>query len=314
MNLPELSTLRNDQSTYISFSKALLDFDIATTDGTPCYFTKMVALNLPDWKNPNFFMNLSSVGISNTNPNYAFPKSIQYYMENIIRQNIHTDGISPIEEIVELAFWKMLNKMGLDLSLLQATVTFANTISTANFVKTENNNGWGEIVCQVPNKCKLLIPAWKSVANIAPLVQCDDIDTALYDNGFKQFVFETDNKKILDFQNFIYNDVLEQEFQFNILLLFYIDITGIEKLHGINFIFPFEDKVAFWDLKRFIQQTNIARTIGYQFKFNMKTCNNEATLLQVMELQEHSHWNVFFDAMSKMNTFLENKVGNGTNI
>ena len=61
MNLPVIEQLRNDQSTYISFTKALLDFDKAITTNNVCYFTKMVALNLPFWQNPIFFIDFNSI-------------------------------------------------------------------------------------------------------------------------------------------------------------------------------------------------------------------------------------------------------------
>lgn len=301
MNLPEINSLREDQSTYITFSKALYDFDYAVNNNTPCYFTKMVALNLPVWKNPDFFIDLSSVNVVSTNPNLVIPKTIQYYMENIMRQNIGTN----VEEIAEIAFWKTLNKMGLTDTQIRSTVTFINSISTSNFTSINNNNGWGEIVCQVPNKCDLLIPAWKTLSNISATVQATDTDNCMFDNGNKQFLFSDNLKKVIDFDNITYNTTDEQEFKFNVLLLFYTDKTGKQKLHGINFIYPYEDKVTYWDLETFTQKTNKARTIGYQFKFNMKTCNNEATQTAIYELQENSHFNTFFETLSKLNSFLE---------
>jgi hypothetical protein len=307
MNLPIIEQLRNDQSTYISFTKALLDFDKAINSNKVCYFTKMVALNLPVWQNPNFFIDLSSVGENSDNPNIVIPKGIQYYMENIIRQNnISYDG-SIVEEIVEIAFWKLLNKMGLTPTVYKSSVTFINQIVTSNFVVTENNNGWGELVCQIPNKCKLLIPTWRTIENIDDIVQGVDLDICLFDNGDKQFLF-TDLKNVIDFQNCSFNEIIQQDINFNTLLLFYTDETGIEKLHGINFIYPFENKVTYWDQETFVQKTNLARTIGYQFIFNMKTCNNQATQSAIQSLDDHTHWNTFSETLSKLNSFLEIKM------
>jgi len=304
MNLPELDQLRNDQSTYISFSKALFDFDKAISTNKICYFTKMVALNLPFWQNPEFFIDLTSVGENSTNPNIVVPKTIQYYLENILRQpSIGING-NPIEEITEIAFWKMLSKMGVN---YKSTVTFINEIVTSNFITTENNNGWGELVCQIPNKCKLLIPAWKTIGNIDNIIQSIDEDVCLFDNGDKQFDF-TGLKDVIDFENCVFNDVLEQDFNFNTLLLFYTDETGIQKLHGINFIYPFENKVTYWDQEVFTQKTNLSRTIGYQFIFNMKTCNNQATQIAINTINDHTHWNTFSETLSKLNSFLEIKM------
>ena len=309
MNLPELNQLKNDQSTYITFSKALLDFDKAIFAGTPCVFSKMVALNLPRFQNPDFFIDLSSIGIPSQNPNILLPKTFQYYMENIIRQG-DIGGTVDIPEIAEIAFWKSLSKMGLSDTEIRNSVTFINTIATSNFVTVENNNGWGEIICQIPNKCKSLIPAWRSIPVIQPIVQCADLDVALYDNGLKQFIFDTNQKQVIDFNAISFDDVVQSEFDFNVLLLFYTDGSGIHKLHGINFIYPFENKVSYWDLETFKQKTNLAQTIGYQFKFNQKTCNNEASQTLIYELQEHSHWNTFAETLGKLNSFLEINMRN----
>jgi hypothetical protein len=307
MNLPVLSQLNETQSTYITFSKSLLDLDKAVTDNTPCYFSKMVALNLPLWENPEFFIDLTSVGVVSTNPNLVVPKAIQYYMENIIRQSV---GINDVEipEITELAFWKTMEKFGLIESSRKSMVTFINTIATSNFITTESNNGWAEIVCQIPNKCKSLTTAWKTLSNIKNTVQADDTDTALYDNGLKQILFTEQTKQVIDFENCVYSDVEVKDFDFNVLLLFYKDASGIEKLHGINFIYPFENLVSYWKLPVFTQKTNVMGTIGYQFKFNQKSCTNNATQIIVYELQENSHYDTFLETLSKLNSFLELKM------
>ena len=42
MNLPEIAQLQETQSTYITFTKSLLDLDKSIANGTVCYFSKMV--------------------------------------------------------------------------------------------------------------------------------------------------------------------------------------------------------------------------------------------------------------------------------
>ncbi len=314
MNLPELNQLRETESTYITFSKSLLDFDLAIANGTACYFNKMVALNLPVWENPDFFMDLSGANILSTNPNLVFPKAIQYYMENIIRQSIGINDVE-IDEITELAFWKLLNKMGMTDTDIANSVTFINSIVTSNFVKTENNNGWGEIICQIPNKCNLLNNEWRTVANIKDIVQANDDDVCLFDNNYKQFLFDLLTlKRVIDFDNVTFDEVTEQNFDFNTLLLFYTDSTGKTKLHGINFIYPFENKVSYWDLTTFTQKTNIDRTLGYQFKFMQKTCNNDATRLAVYNQNDPAFWNIFSETLSGLNSFLEIKMRESSQI
>lgn len=308
MNLPILGPIQNDRSTYITFSKALLDFDRCINTNKNCYFTKMVALNIPNWQSPDFFIDLLSINIVDTDPNVVLPKAIQYYMENIIRQSIGTNDVV-IEEVVEIAFWKLMKKLGVtDLADRQSIVTFVNETATSNFITTENNNGWGELVCQIPNKCKSLNKSWKVINTIADIVQCNDTDTCLFDNGDKQFLFDTDTKKVIDFANLTFDEVVQQTFDFNCLLLYYTDDTGIQKIHGINFIYPFEYKVSYWDMTKFTQNTNVSNTVGYQFKFNLKTVNNDASVLQVYELQEHTHWNTFAETLKLMNSFLEIKM------
>lgn len=309
MNLPELHQLRNDESTYIAFTKGLLDLDKAISNDTEYYFSKVVALNLPYWTNPGFFIDLSSVGIESTNPNICIPKAIQYYMENIIRQNITEESAeNPVEEVVELAFYKLLNKMGLTAAQIQECITFTNEVVTSNFISTESNNGWGEVICQIPNRCRKLNLAMRQVPYVKSIVATQDTDTALYDNGNKQFLFDG-FKSVIDFNNNTFDDQILGEFKFNTLLLFYRDSAGVDKLHGINFIYPYENKVTYWDQITFTQKTNVTRNIGYQFLFNLKTCNNEASLVQIYNQNEHAMWwNGFEKTLSGLNSFLEDKM------
>lgn len=302
MNLPELTELRNNQSTYITFTKALVDFDKAVANNEPYYFTKMVAIKLPIWENA---IDLTSVGVISDIPNVLFPKAIQYYMENICRQDISTNATN-IEEITELAFWKLLNFMGLAYNEIPNIVSFVNSISVSNFIKNENNNGWGEIVCEIPNKCAVLNKAWKTIPNVKDIVQSPFTD-GIFDNGNLQFTFNN-FKTVFDFDNCSYNLIDTSEFEFNALLLYYTDSSNVQKLHGINFIYPFETKFTYWDLQTFKQKTNTVQTLGYQFKFNMKTCNNEQSQIMVYNEQSGSFYNNFSDTLGKLNQFLELKM------
>lgn len=325
MNLPILHPLREDESTYIAFTKGLLDLDKAISNDTEYYFSKMVALNLPVWKEDNtgkekFIIDLSSVGgpsSLNSNPNVSIPMTIRCYMENIIRQDITEAGAnSPVEEVVELAFYKMLNKMGLSKERILESITFINEIVTSNFISTESNNGWGEIICQIPNRCRELQLVTREVPNVKNEINTDDEDVEvagqpnpLYDNGNKQYMM-TDFKSVIDFDNCRFIDDGEpKEFKFNTLLLFYRDKSGVDKLHGINFIYPFENKATYWDQITFTQKTNTTRNIGYQFLFNLKTCNNNASKQEIFVHNEHAMWWDGFGAtMSSLNSFLETKM------
>lgn len=297
MNLPVLNPLNTDESTYITFSKALLDLDRALAYDTPYYFSYMMALNIPNWVNPDFYVDLSEVGVTSTNPNTVFPKLLQYYMENITRQDIDTP------EITEVAFYKALNKCGLSFTDIQSRVVFCNKIVTENFIQTEVNNGWSEVLGQIPNKCAAMTPSFKQVV-IPDIVQSTDED-GMFDNGDKQFLFPADSKFVMDFDNVKYDDVTKQTFDFNVLLLFYRDSDGVDKLHGINFIYPFDNKITYFESPRLTQKTNDARGIGYQFLFNMKSCNNEATKTMVYEWNGQAFYNTFSRTLSLLNSFLE---------
>lgn len=297
MNLPIFHQLPDDQSTYLTFTKSLNDLDYAISNDTEYYFSDVVALNLPIYQKPNFFINLQEVDIQSENPNLTFPKTIQFYMENIIRQDEATQP-----EITEIAFWKTLNKMGLSYPEIQNTVKFSNKIVTSNFTKYENNVGWSEVIAVIPNKCDNFTPSWKLI-DMPDVFAGDMTDKCMWDTGTKTFNFS--NKQVLDFNNFVYNKTEESSFEFNVLLFYYIDKDGVRKLHGINFINNFDNKLTYYELPKLKQRTNDARSIGYQFSVNLKTVNNEASLILVEEYNKQAFgWNNYFEILSSMNNFL----------
>lgn len=301
MNLPIFHELKSEQSTYITFSKALLDFDKARINNTEYYYTYMVALNLPNYKNPDFFIDLSEVGIIDTNPNITMPKALQYYMENIVRQaSINQSKIS------EVSLWKTLHKMGLSYTDIQNSVTFVNKIATESFTQVENNNGWIEVVGVIPNQCKQLNLEFieNDLPNIIPATP-GNLD-GMFDNGNKEFLFDTPGaKNVINFENLSYSDELINTFDFNVLLFFYKDSEGVDKLHGINFINNFENKITEFELPKYTQKTNDARSIGYQFKLNLKTVNNEATKILVEQQNfDAAHWNTYLTTLNKLNDIL----------
>lgn len=303
MNLPIINQLNADESTYVTLTKSLLDLDRALAFGTPYVFSHVVALNIPNWSNPDFYVDLTPVGVTSTNPNMVIPKLIQFYVENIMRQEVDEPRIA------ELAFWKAMNKCGLGFDAVHKLPVFVNKITTVNFIMSENNNGWGEILCQIPNKCASVKPTYLSTT-IPDIIQSTDVD-GLFDNGNKQFLFDSDDsKKVIDFGNIAYDTDIKSKFDFNILLLFYRDSDGVDKLHGINFIFPFDNKVTYYESPRLEQKTNDARSVGYQFIFNAKTCNNEASQTMVYQENGQSFYNTFGETLGKLNTFLEKAMRN----
>lgn len=301
MNLPIFNPLLIDQSTYITFSRALLDLDYAHVNSTEYFYSKLVALKLPDYKNPDFYINPSIIPETvPNNPNATVPKGMQYYMENIIRQSIDNPNIT------ELALYKFLNWCGLSYSDIEDSIVFVNNIMTSNFTYIDNNSGWCEIVGQVPNNSGKLNLSMKTTI-IDDIIGANDTSgDAIYDNGDMEFDF-TDCKKVIDFENTTVT-AEDGEFDFNVLLVFYRDKDGIDKLHGINFITPYANKVTHFETVTYTQKTNDARSIGYQFKFNLKTVNNEATQILIHAWNDHPAWNLFSETLEVLNTFLKIKI------
>ena len=360
MNLPIFNPIQSIplRSSYYTFSKALKDFDASVMNNSPYFFSKMVALNLPFWKvdvnpsspdnsnNPSLsfrfrkstsnpsgdIVNYSEIlsgfpevdNESYVNPNRVIPLVFQYYMENIIRQTTVISDGNPCENIVELAFWKTLNLLGLDKDNIfgnsslniPSVVTFANNISTSNFINVSNNQGWCEIIASIPNKCPFLDMnevCWKNIVNVNDIVYADvNNDNSIYDSNQMSFAFDFTNfKKVLNFDTISklgFDFEQQSSFRFNTLLIFYKDQTGVDKLHGINFLFPFVNDTVntnVWTQQTFHHNSNVIQTFGYSFKFNMKSVNNDATISEVYSHNEGTFWQALEVVMGNFNSFLE---------
>jgi hypothetical protein len=312
MNLPVLLPLDENSSTYITFQRANLDFDreVSKANGV-YYFSHVLALNLPDWTNtgnPRLFKPAGSHVAWNsiTNPNTIVPNMFRYYTENICRLNISKTGESATEEVAELAFWKTLNMLQMTRAEIESSIVFHNGIFANNFIETDTNNGWVEIICQIPNKCKKMTPAWRTLTKISNTVYGTvDDQSPCFDTG-SQYNF-TNFNKALDFNNFVYNETIEQDFSFNVLLLFYTDSTGVPKLHGINFIHPFEVKSGQeYSMQRLKHRTNKVKSVGYQFIFNLKSVNNQLNKTYYYDQNATLFYvNQFENVMGKFAQFFE---------
>lgn len=306
-HLPVFSSIAVNQSNYYTFSPALLDYDKAVNNNTPYYFSSMVALNLPSYVNPSWFYNskLSTIGITTTEPNDNVPKSLEKYMENILRQNL---GINP--RVTELAFYKWLQYGGMTYEQIRESIVFKNEIHYQNFSVVEGtaNGGWSEVVGLIPNNCRELVRPLPFIGtNIANTISTNDADksAALYDTPEFEFSFaQTEQKQALDFNNLQFTDSSEpSSFDFNCLLIFYKDAAGVDKLHGINFINPFENKITYFELPKLTQKTNDAKSVGYSFKHNLKTVNNESSRILI---EEHidGFWSTHNEVLSKLSDYL----------
>lgn len=345
MNLPNFDPIQTvpERSTYYAFSKAMKDLDKAITENKVWYFTKMVALNLPLWNASEMFFrfrkststpagditnysenpeigNFPELEVDNyINPNVVIPNMFKYYLENIIRQtNVSNNGHDTVsqEYIAEVAFWRTLNKMGISndeiygLNGQDSIVTYANTLHTASFTDVSNNHGWCEILGGIPNQCPLLKvdqSSWKIISNIDNVISADENnDHGIYDDGDSSFSFDlSGNKRVLNFDALTYDTETVQEFDFNTLLLFYTDSTGIQKLHGVDFIFPFKETMNGWGQEKVKHWSNNLQSFGYSFKFNMKSCNNAASKSEVYEINEETFYDVYEESLSNFNSFLE---------
>ena len=304
MNLPIFNELQSNQSNYINFSRSLTDLDYAITQDKEYYLSRFVALNIPEYKVDKLWVDMPEITNSN-NPNFLIAKAFQYYTENIIRQNIDCP------EITEIAFWKTLKKFGLTTQEIKDSFVFSNKIVNASFHKTDNNNGWSEIMCVIPNNCDALTPAWKAIETLPVGTERtgDFLEDVSYFDDFANKTFDfTQFNEVIDFDNCEYdaNPATVNEFDFNLLLLFYKDKDGVEKLHGVNFINPFENVTTHFELHKYTQKTNDYKNIGYQFKFNMKTVNNEATtqIIETVNLDTSSFWSSFNQQIGHMNQLL----------
>lgn len=344
MNLPIFDNLNTSpiRSTYYTFSKALKDLDRAVTEGKEWYFTKVVGLNLPIWasdrmffrfrktsSNPAgdiqyyteqvpdaYFPECEAANNSFINPNVVIPKLMTYYMENLIRQsNIGNNSQNNVAEyITELAFWKLLNMMGISTTQIYDTssiITYVGDVSTVSFTEIANNHGWAEILVGIPTNCPLTIintDCWDMLSTVDNIINADNTDDcAIYDKD-NNFGFDmTQMKRVLNFDEIESRKdfTTQQQFQFNALLLFYTDDTGINKLHGIDFIMPFEETLDGWRQESLKHVSNTVNNFGYSFRFNMKSCTNRNTQETVYELNENSFYSVFDKAITSFDTFLE---------
>lgn len=305
INLPTFNSIKENESTYYTFSKALLDLDKSIANNTEYYFSKAVAISLPDWKAGEFFkneqINIDTVTDSSTNnPQAVIPNYFARYLENIIRQDIHNPRIT------EIAFWKtlevLLQKKLTIPEIQKKHIKVINNVVISDFYELKNNNGWGKIIVQIPNTTKGL--AFEQRQETIETVQSTDEDQlGLYDNSFRQFEFN--NVSTIDFTS-VREQPRTEPIEFNAILLFYKDSEGIDKLHGINFVYPWVLKGTEYRQTPLLLNNN---SIGYQFIFNVKTCNNEATIERVLENNEHMNWwNGFETTFNKLNTLLELKI------
>lgn len=297
-HLPKLGALKEKESTYITFSKALTDLDKAHANHQPYYFTKMVLLNLPDWQEGQFYLSrelpLTNVDKSTDNPNVAIPLYIQHYMENICRQQIDSPHVT------EIAFWQMMDKLGFRYSQYDtpSKAPYVCDVIHSDFYKLESNVGWARIIGQIPAHISFKTIQEKQISLSQRRILTNDFEDVednrgLYDTGLNEIVLN--NPMILDLDNIQdYNSYgsSNEEAQFNVILMYYMDSDGVHKLHGINFINRYVNKVGYWELERLPLRTIESKqtSIGYQFLFNMKTCNNEATLTQVHSNNENLGW------------------------
>lgn len=262
------------------------------------------------------------------NPNYVIPKILGYYLENILRQdNTGGSGVD-CQRIAEVAFWKTLIYLGIPAADLSSMVQYVNKISIVSYTEIANNHGWSQIMCEIPNYCKHFDNTnpniWRSSGVDLSVGVADNNDACIFDAG-DSFDFGVWNRS-LDFEkiydqntNILNTDVADMEF--NTLLLFYKDSdcfdetgndNGMEKLYGIDFIMPFEKldddpMMTNYELPSFKHKTNSVQTFGYNFRFNVKSCTNNATKesVPIFIPMESSFFDLYSTVLTRLNNFLE---------
>ena len=260
------------------------------------------------------FPELESLNDAYINPNKVIPRLFQYYTENIIRQSQFSETDSHItnQYISEVALYKTLSLMGINVF---DCMIYVSDIGTCSFVEMTNNNGWVEILCQIPPQPSLPIINSKIITDIESEVIADDNnDDAIYDddgNGFS-FIFHQSDKHIINFSDIQYDLETKRELSFNCILLFYKDVDDVEKLYGIDFIHPYTLTQQGYDLSRSTFLTNEQNSFGYTFRFNIKSCTNKATQSLVIQEQDGSFYDVFGKALSDFDSFLKLKEQQGT--
>jgi len=353
MNLPTFTDLNTNpaRSTYYTFSKAFFDLDKAISNEKVWHFSKFVGLNLPLWAlNSIFFKFRKSTSnpagnivhyyessgnpfpeLDNTpatspnyvNPNMVLPRLLEYYVENIIRQtNVCPSSSTQGEQIAELAFWKLLHLIGMTDDNIDSAITYVADISTISFTEISNNHGWAEIMAGIPAKApKTVITdvCWDTLSDINNTIAADTTnDHAIYDNspfGFNMTATNQNYKRVLNFANVEENKdfVTVSNMKVNTLLLFYTDESGKHKLHGVDFIYPFEDLGGGtgWKQETISFNTNTLNNFGYSFRFNMKSCTNQGTKDEIYEINEGTFYDVFCKCISDFDSFLEKQKQEG---
>lgn len=260
------------------------------------------------------------------NPNYVIPRIFGYYLENILRQE-NTGGSSvDCQRIAEVSFWKTLKYLGIN--DISSCIQYVNKISTVSYTEIANNHGWTQIMCEIPNLCKHFdntnLNIWGPSGVDLSVGVADNEDACIFDSG-NSFDFSVWNRclnfvNIYDENSNILDSSTVADMNFNAILLFYKDAdcydengddNGMEKLYGINFIMPFEkvdnSPLPSYELPSFKHKTNEVQTFGYNFRFNIKSCTNDATKESVPILvpAESSFFDLYSEVLTKLNSFLE---------
>lgn len=266
-------------------------------------------------------------------PNYVIPALFQYYTENIIRQPL----LNGVDEIAEIAFWKTIDLILYSLTPAQklpyiygtngekSIITFVNDVNVSNFIQIQNNHGWCELIGSVPNMCKKLIidtNSWRVPSSMSNITQ---ITAEVYNDKYIcDYLTDMGNtvgynfnsrKSVIDFENLTFDSTTEDTFDFNMLLLFYKDSTGREKLHGVDFIYPFDDQLNNEiGLQTIIHNTNKIQTFGYSFKFLVKTnAINQESIDTVYSINEGTYFDTFEETLGAFNSFLTQQTAQNIN-
>ena len=350
MILPPYKDIQTDRGTYYTFntSNTALTRRITTrNEDSHFYMTHFIAVELPPWTGTNFkfrlktsnppgdiehyhadsggFPELDDVNEDYLNPNKVIPRLMTYYFENLCRTKAPDNAVTDVGSYSKLwvsFLWKLLRVMGIpeDMVVLKNnTVKIEDTIYryvgkfiTQSFINFDPNNGWQEIIAEIPNDVGLLKSSGlfsmyekRQSFNAKWVDDVKYLGNCIFDKA--DFSFDI-NPCYIDFDKMkddMYDKSEEKEMSFNALLTFFQDHTRAYVPHGIYFPSAYrKNSIGVWELPKYTFTTNITNSFGYNFKFNTRINASKEIQTMIYSNQEGGFYNTFSETLTTMNDFL----------
>lgn len=281
-----------------------------------------------------------------TNPNKVIPKLLSTYFENMCRTEIGTfvrslgDGDDDkkrfkiftiyLLKFLELLFKTNAGKASVDthdnsIKKIEDTIyRYIGRFMTQSFIDLNPNNGWQEVIAEIPNNAGYLdLPTMKTKlittypnGEVTSTIPNEYKDNSIYDTG--DFKFNLTNPVYLNFSDYgeIYKYDKKNEYikdmRFNVILTFFYDTySGCHIPHGIYFPSGWVEtslNSGIWELPSYKFTTNTTNSFGYTFKFNTRINASPANRTMILQNQENSFYNTFHTTLNNLNDFLVRKI------